>query len=176
MKRLAVFGAAVLMLSACATATPYQPASPNQRGGYSEFQIEQNRYRVGFAGNSVTDRETVEMYLLYRAAEITAERGFDWFTPVNRATERDTRYFGPTDPLYGPRYASYWSPYWRFYRGGYWSRWDPFWGPNFDVQEVNRYEATAEIVMGRGQKPDEEAFDAREVLTNIGPRIIRPGG
>ncbi|KAK0358834.1 hypothetical protein LTR94_033752 [Friedmanniomyces endolithicus] len=41
---------------------------------------------------------------------------------------------------------------------------------------VDRYEATAEIVMGRGPKPagDPNAFDAREVINNLGSRVTRP--
>ena len=54
-----------LLLAACAAKpTPYQAA---QGGfGYSEQQTEENRYRVSFAGNSATSRQTVEEYLLYR--------------------------------------------------------------------------------------------------------------
>jgi hypothetical protein len=60
---------------------PARPRRPTRRQfdsssrGYSEQQIENNRFRVQFAGNSLTDRKTVETYLLYRAAELTkAER------------------------------------------------------------------------------------------------------
>jgi hypothetical protein len=43
------------------------------------------------------------------------------------------------------------------------------------VQEYNRYEVSAEIVMGHGPRPaDGMALDAREVLTNLGPQIQRP--
>ena len=50
------------LLSACATATPYQPNLPGQAvsGGYSEQRVEANRFRVNFSGNSLTSRETVE--------------------------------------------------------------------------------------------------------------------
>lgn len=179
MKRLslAVAAAATLALTACATATPYQPIGyGGDRGGYSEQRLEANRYRVSFAGNSVTARDTVEMYMLFRAAELTVQDGFDWFATVNRMTDRDSRYIGQSDPFFSSRYGPYWNPYWRFYRGGYWSAWDPYWGRDFDVREVRRYEASAEIVMGRGPKPsnDPNAFDAREVLENLGPRVARP--
>jgi hypothetical protein len=44
---------------------------------------------------------------------------------------------------------------------------------DYDVRQVDRYEASAEIIMGRGPKPagDPNAFDAREVIANIGPRV-----
>ena len=46
----------------------------------------------------------------------------------------------------------------------------------FDYRQVTRYEASQEIVMGRGAKPadDRRAFDARDVTTRLGPSIIRP--
>ncbi len=168
--------AAALALSACATATPYGPAGVDSRYGYSEQRVDADRYRVSFAGNSVTSREQVEMALLLRAAEVTAENGYDWFSTVNRATDRDVRLQGIPDPFYRDRYSPFWGPSWRYYRRGYWSPWrDPF-GPDFDVREIDRYEASAEIVMGRGPKPagDPDAFDAREVIQNLGPRVTRP--
>ncbi len=178
MKRMILAATAALALSACATATPYQPAGyDGSRGGYAEQRIDSNRYRVTFAGNSVTAREQVEMYLLYRAAELTVQEGYDWFATDNRATDRDSRYVTTGDPW------DRWGPSWRYYRGGYWSPWSPWgrWGDPFyndvDVREVSRYEASAEIIMGRGAKPenDIEAFNAREVMANLGPRISRPG-
>ena len=166
---------AALALTACATATPYAPATPDSRYGYSQQRIEGDRFRVNFAGNSVTSRDQVEMSLLLRAAEVTVENGGDWFTTVNRATDRDTRLSGGTDPFYYDRYSPFWGPSWRYSRRGSWSPWrDPF-GPDFDVRQIDRYEATSEIVIGRGRKPanDPNAFDAREVIDNIGPRVAR---
>ena len=180
LKTLAMTVAAGLALAACATATPYQPAGLNgQRGGYAEQRLENNRFRVSFSGNSVTSRDQVEMGLLLRSAELTAESGYDWFATVNRATDRDTRFVGTPDPFYSRYnsfYGPYWGPSWRFYQRGYWSTWDPYWGRDRDIRQVDRYEATAEIVMGRGPKPagDPNAFDAREVINNLGGRVTRP--
>ena len=186
-KPVLLAAAAALALSACATATPYQPAGyGGVRGGYAEQRLESDRYRVSFSGNSVTSREQVEMGLLLRAAELTTESGYDWFATVNRATDRDVRYqtlgggygSGFGDPFYRDRYSPFWGPSWRDSRGGLWSPWgDPFWGRNdFDVRQIDRFEATSEIVLGRGSKPanDPNAFDAREVIANLGPRVLRP--
>src|ERR1700753_1116092 len=95
MKRLVIAGLAALALgglSACETATPYQPLNPSaaSAGGFSETKVETDRWRVSFAGNSMTSRETVETYLLYRAAELTVARGFDWFQMAQRNTDRHT--------------------------------------------------------------------------------------
>ena len=94
---------AALALSACATATPYGPAGPQTRYGYAEQRVDADRYRVSFAGNSVTSREQVEMGLLLRAAELTLESGHDWFSTVNRATDRDVRYATSPDPFFYDR-------------------------------------------------------------------------
>jgi len=178
LKPVLLAATAALALSACATATPYGPAGIDSRFGYSDQRVDADRYRVSFAGNSVTSREQVEMALLLRAAEITSQSGYDWFATVTRATDRDVRLQATPDPFYGDRYRPYWGPSWRYYRRGYWSPWgDPFWGSrDFDVREIDRYEASAEIVMGRGPKPagDPNAFDAREVIQNLGPRVTRP--
>lgn len=178
LKPVLLAATAALALSACATATPYGPAGVDSRYGYSEQRVDADRYRVSFSGNSVTSREQVEMALLLRAAEITRENGYDWFATVNRATDRDVRLQATPDPFYYDRYSPFWGPSWRYYRRGYWSPWgDPFWGSrDFDVREIDRFEASAEIVMGRGAKPagDPNAFDAGEVIANIGPRVTRP--
>ncbi len=179
MKKMLIAMAAVgLMLSACATATPYQPVGATSvRGGYAEDRIAENRWRVTFAGNTVTSRDTVEMYLLFRAAELTLQTGYDCFETVNRVTDADTRYLGTPDPYWrGSAWGPYWRPSWRHYGPYGWSRWDPFWGNDFDVRAVTRYEAHAEIIMRRGPCPrdDRFTFDAREVQANLGPRVMRP--
>ena len=175
------------LLAACETATPYQPNLPGNAtsGGFSDQRLEANRFRVTFAGNSLTSRETVEGYLLYRAAELTVAQGFDTFTIVDRHTDRDRRSYVEPDPLYHPWYGpgfGYWRPHWRYYGRGYgWRGWDPFWGDPFwadriDVQTIEKFDASAEILMTHGAKDpaDAKAFDARAVMANLGPRIQRP--
>lgn len=176
--------AAILMTASCATtSTPYQPEVAGQRihGGYSEQRLGEGRYRVTFDGNTLTSRERVEGYLLYRAAELTVEQGYDWFRVVNRVTEKDQRTY--VEPGYSPWYGyGYWRPYWRYYRPNYgWHSWypygpDPFWANRVDVQTVREFEAHAEVVMGRGPMPagNGNLFDARKVMNELGPSIVRP--
>jgi len=168
--RTLVLAAAVGLLSACATATPYQPAT--SRYGFEEQRIESNRVRITFRGNSATERETVETYLLYRAAEVTLESGHDYFIVANRDTEERTRLQG-TGP-YRPRFGF---DYWYYSRARGWSPWyDPFWDSPQSYREVTRYEAVAEIAMFSGSKPADnpDAFDAREVQANLQGQIVRP--
>jgi hypothetical protein len=171
-----MFAAVAGLLAACATATPYQPAVAPGTGtggyGFSEQQIENNRVRITFRGNTVTDRETVETYLLYRAAEVTLQNGRDYFIVADRDTEEHSRLQG-VGP-YRPRFAF---DYWYFSPRRGWSPWyDPFWDEPSSYREVTRYEAVAEIAMFSGQKPtnNADAFDAREVQANLQGRIVRP--
>src|SRR5262245_32787854 len=128
----AALGAA--LLGACTTATPYQPlgaAGTGASGGFAEVRLAANRDRVTFAGNRMTCRERVETYLLYRAAELTNERGFDGFTIVDRATDRNVETRVYRDP-FGPGPYRFWRPYWRYRGAGWgWRRWDPWFGDPF---------------------------------------------
>jgi hypothetical protein len=184
---LAVALAGSVALSGCMTATPYQPATTASAGGYSDQQIESDRFQVSFRGNSLTARETVERYLLFRAAELSLQRGFDHFILVSKDTETKTDTYrtpGFGGPGFGGGAYGYWSPYWRFNRPrfGGWRSWDPFYDDPFwsardwDYRTVSSYEAMAEIVVGRGPKPagNLRAFDAREVVDRIGPTIVTP--
>lgn len=183
--RLAALAAALAgsaALGGCMTATPYQPATNSSRLGYWDQRIESDRFQVAFAGNTLTSRETVERYLLYRAAELTVQNGFDHFVLVNRDTETRTE-VRRTASAFGPGPWGYWNPYWRYYRPRWgWRTYDPFWDDpfwndrNWDYRTVRQYEAMAEIVAGRGPKPADNvrAFDAREVLSRLGPTIRLP--
>ena len=171
MFRILICLSAVVILAACTTATPYQQAAGGSYG-FEETAIENDRYRVTFSGNSLTDRATVENYLLYRAAELTLERGFDHFSIAQRETDAKRRTVGTgPDPFYSPfgfRYR-YFHPAF-----GWYGRRDPFWD-DVNIREITRYEAQAEIFMGAGPAPDTpEAFEAREVIENLGPLIVRP--
>jgi hypothetical protein len=146
-----------LALAACATGpTPYQPA--DRSGGYHDQKIESNRYRLHFAGNSYTTKQTVENYLLFRAAELTLENGYDYFVTTAQSTDTDTRYEQT------------------FYGGfGY------YWFPRASIgmassHPVSEFEAQADIVMFKGAKPagDPKAFDAHEVKKNLEATIVRP--
>ena len=155
------------LLSACVTPTPYQPAPP-QGFGFTEERLDQNRYRVSFRGNSLTPRETVEDYLLYRSAELALQNGFDHFIMVGRDTEAKTSYRYWVDSYGGRGWFYHGFPGWRH------GPWDRPWA--YDVQPVTTYSATAEILFIKGPREDGEvrAFDAREVLVQVGPRVVRP--
>ncbi|MSR14231.1 MAG: hypothetical protein EXR86_06625 [Gammaproteobacteria bacterium] len=150
----------ILSLFGCAlgTQTPYQPLQNN--GGYSEQRIEANRYRVTFVGNSLTTREEVENYLLFRMAELTVSQGYDYFIVSDNDTESNTVYmqtmtgydsFDPFYPRFWPRTA--------FVTG--------------TATPITNYKALAYVVMFKGPKPeaDPSAYEAREVQNSLGPLV-----
>jgi hypothetical protein len=67
--------AGALVLAGCATT--YQ--SSGFTGGYSDEHVAEDVYRVKFGANGHATRETAQTYWLYRACELTLEKGFDGF-------------------------------------------------------------------------------------------------
>ena len=156
--------ALILLLAACSTPTPYQP----ERGGYgfADQQIEANRFRVSFRGNFVTPLDTVELYLLYRAASLTLQTGNDYFEVTNRGTDKSTRYYSTYNGF---------APF-GYYRRGFGRS---AFGTGFysgTTQAINEYEASMDILVFRGIKPAgvQNAYDAHEVVNRLAPRIVWP--
>lgn len=184
----AAFALAAGVAACTSVPTPYQPyvpeASHGVHGGYSEQRLAPDRYIVRFHGNELTARDRVEGYLLYRAAQLTLENGFDTFVIVDRHTEHDVSTYVRPDPWYRPWYGGayeYWHPDWRYYvPGAGWSGWHPgagpFWRDRPELVRVEAFEATAEIILRRGPPTSGEnrAFDARKVIADLGPSIQLP--
>ncbi|MEM6624342.1 MAG: hypothetical protein AAF674_19125 [Pseudomonadota bacterium] len=165
-KRFLTIGAVIsaLVLAGCSGPTPYGPAV--ERSGYSDTPLEDNRFRVTFAGNSLTDRDTVENYMLFRAAEVTLASGKDWFRIADRDTQVESQFRGFSHGLYG---------------GSAFFRSRSVFGVGFGVHPLpyqgrSRYEAIANIQVFEGDKPEDDpnAYDARSVLSSLGPTIQRP--
>ena len=195
---LAALASSTLLMAGCQTETTFHPAT--SRGfyseGYSERPLQPGRWIVSFSGNSVTSRDTVERYLFFRAAQLTLQQGFDNFVLADRDTKLRSRTYS-TPGGWGPGFGyggfggygyggfgGYWGPSWRYHGGGFgWRSYDPFfggygpWGGGFDINTIDKFEATADIIMRHGPIPqgDVRAFDARKVVETIGPSVVLPG-
>ncbi len=163
----------LLALAACAAPpTPYQPAVSEASYGYSSAPIDPTTWRISFKGNAATERTRVEDYVLYRSAELALEQGARGFVVLMDDIEKDVAYYGTGYPYNGYGYV--------FYRGfsngrrnGYRSRGFYDGGPS---HAVNRYTGLITIRLYRREAPEGigPAFDARELVSTLGPRITRP--
>ncbi len=94
-KRFAGFKSSMVLalcfggLVGCSQQTYYSPASNGY--GYTERQIGPERYQVVFAGNHKTRRETAHQYVLFRAAQLADQEGFQ-YVAINDQTQRIERY------------------------------------------------------------------------------------
>lgn len=149
--RMFIIAATAALASACASQGPvYQSRSDGGRYGYAETLLEPNRVRVSYNGDTLTPRETVESYLLYRAAETTLQRGFDYFIIASADVDEHSEFQNTAGG--GPRRLA---------------------GASF--REVSRHNATADILMFEGAKPPHiaNAYDARAVRQALGERVIQ---
>jgi hypothetical protein len=123
--------------------------------GYREQRLEQERFRVTFRANADLKGPQVEDMALRRAAELTTQNGYEWFTVVTRNTYLADGSYTPSGPTVGIGGFS-------GSRGGGLGL-----GLGFNIGSDSRqYESTLEILMGKGPKPtDPDTYDARQVLS-----------
>ena len=182
-KILLPLGLATALLAGCASPAVYAPRVKGAETGYTDRELTPNRYRVTFTGNSVTPRETVENYLLLRAAEITLANGGEYFMFDGRDTKAKTRVYadavGP-DPYfggYGGFYGSWhFRPRWGYGAGFGYGPYGGGFGPDVMITQSTKYESFAEIVLLKpGQEKSEpRAINAREIVAHLSPPPASP--
>jgi hypothetical protein len=159
LRRTASLALGVLLLAGCMAPTAYVPRLDGQQTGFTDRALAKNRYRVTFTGNSATPRETVESYLLLRAAEVARAAGYNQFIFDTRNTRAITSVqtvpaFEPVDPFWGRR-GGY----------GYWGGYDYGFGydPNVDVVVRTNFDAYAEIAL---LTPEQAAKEPRALIAS----------
>ena len=160
MRRLLIILAGAAALSACATAAPYGPAMSPTGQGWTVQPIQNDRARVSYRG--LGPPEQVYDFALLRAAELTQERGYEWFEVDMRGV--DAGYPGGARPSVG---VSGGSSRW----GGYRSSGVGV-GIGVNLSPGAPSTVSLEIRMGRGARPDSpDAYDAADVQRTIAPRV-----
>ena len=148
-----------LLLAGCATGPVYKAADQPGDYGYRSTMLTPDQFRVSFSGGYGTARETVENFALFRAAEVTLERGASRFQVVSRETSpiTETSGSGPTASVgYG----------WGF----------PYWGAGIgygtSISSRTRYETVLQIRIG-GDLPRQgpDIYDAREVKQHLAGQV-----
>lgn len=156
MYKLIIIGLCASVAACASGPTIYGPANGSDRG-YSERQIEADRFRIRFDGGSDVSFEELENLALRRAADLTLEQGGDWFEIVSRSSdgdnERPVRVGGSVGQTFGSRR----------YSGSSVGLGIQF-APGAGDKTIY-----LEILIRSGPRPDiPEAYDAREVLRAIG--------
>ena len=168
MRRALLLSLTALGLAACAS-TPgpvYGPASAYSSGaGYSDYRIENDRWRVRYLGARGQDEDDIERLALRRAGELAIRNGYDWFTVVHREVEtegdkeeRPVRVGGSLGQSFGS--------------GG-------FRGTSVGVGiSINpgagqtQTEISLEIIAGRGEPRPDGAYDAARMANPAGPYAV----
>ena len=161
-----------LGLTACASnPTPYQPM--DGRDGYTEEQLDSSTWRIQFAGNAETPRQTVEDYLLYRSAEIMRTGGHERFIVLEKEIESAVAYhsFGnlPHPHLFTFRVRRDGS------QADHFHHFDKFHFPGH-TYALTSYTGYATIrTWTEDQTPSGlRVYDAAEVIRRLGPTIVLP--
>ena len=146
----------VLVLALGACATPYGAPA----GGVLETRITDDRYRVSFQGRG--GPEYAFDQALVRAAHLTLRDGREWFVVEDRFTEVERGSGGgPTISLGGSNFSF-----------GRRSGSSIGAGIGFQLGDLARPRAATSLQIRTGAGPRAEgAFDARDVIATVGPRL-----
>lgn len=171
MKRFSLSLAVSTVLSCylvgCAT-FEYKPAEGNGPG-YRSQKISENKYVVTLKATEKTPKETVESFLLYRAAELTKAHGYDYFLVKDK--DRDVvKEIGPIKTPVTQGNAPIGAFYFPYFATGFpWTERAPASAP-----VESQFEATAMISMHKGPVPQGKpisAFKAVEVLEKLKSKV-----
>ena len=131
-------------LSSCVTKYAQRGSWPDMYG-YSDEPIDSTTYQVTFAGNSATSPVDVDRYALYRAAEVTVDKGFDYFVVLNTEDDVSKKTFGMVNET------------------------------QLTTTTYKEHTSTKTIRMFKGQRPadNSNAYDAKSMISVMGPTIAR---
>jgi hypothetical protein len=165
MRRLIAIAALTATVAACATPTRYQPAIGPTAVGFTEQQIEADRFRVTFRGGGGANAAQVADYALLRAADLTLGAGYEWFVVDQRYTQQDG--YGGGGPRFSVGVGG--TDFGRRSAVGVGV------GTGFSLGGGPALSTTLEIRMGRGARPTGfNVYDAARVRSTIAPRAGYP--
>ncbi len=173
MKKILILLSMTFFLGACASTSPYRPASGDNGSGYRDQKLTGDRWRVEFQMRSANRSKAMDFALL-RSAELTLQKGFDWFDVVDRVTEVDRGDGGSRSGVSIGQSRGYERSCGVL---GCSSR------PSTVTQvgvgigtggdSASKVVSIVEIVMGKGVKPESRnIYDARELADTLRERLI----
>jgi hypothetical protein len=155
---------AAAMLAGCQSTPTYSPATSAAGAGYSETQVEGNRYFVTYRAPDGADASLLQDYALLRAADLTLGNHHDWFWVDRRNLDGQGFHSGPSLGI-GLGGANF----------GHHAGVGASVGMNIPIGGGGGASATAaslEIRFGEGPKPDDpNAYDAHSTAANLRSRL-----
>jgi hypothetical protein len=152
-----------IALLLCSCSTKYSSMSTDNGMGYWERPIDSTTWEVRFIANKGTEMPLVNRYVLYRSAELTSARGFDYFVVLDYSNSTSGSFLGdvnvhpavnsspciPIPPLAAP-------------------------GPTVSF-DPGTHAAVVTMRMYHGNCPtnDLHDYDAKFVISSMGPSIAR---
>ena len=165
-----IFLTALLTLGACASTPDYKPAGKAGDHGYYTQKISDDRYRVNYNARRGTNLQDARDYAMLRAAEITLNKGYDWFEIVDRETSSTESRAPDTQLGFGYEQAQYVETRCGLITCTQSSRPARYTSVRFDNRRPEtRHSHSIEIHMGKGKVPENgNYYDAKAVAESIG--------
>jgi hypothetical protein len=131
------------------------PAGP---GVFTVKKTGPNKFHLVVAGHAFTNRNDIEKYLAWRAAQLTISEKADWFTFVELRSKGENADPVPKPEPGAPRFSfrmKYFRPVWTFKAGktAPIAKWSPFTGaafPTTDPKTITDFTVSADIAVHNG--------------------------
>lgn len=159
-----------LVLVGCATASGAYGPKASSAFGFSDTQVEDDRFRISYSAGS---QDKARDYALLRAAQLTKEGGFDWFRIVGgeMINESGQRRSWANNVSVGVGVGRGW---------GYGRRGGSYGSVGIGIHDIlgamegEKVTSAIEIKTGNGAAPDgEDVYVADEILEHIRPETFR---
>lgn len=162
--------ATMLTLGACASTPDYVAADSAGDYGHYTRKISDDRYRVNYNGRRSTDLQDARDYAMLRAAELTLNKGYDWFQIIDRETSTTESRESQPQFGFGVQEARHYETRCGLVSCTTYSR--PSRYSSLQISNhrpETRHSHSIEIVMGKGKVPENgNYYDARAVAESIG--------
>jgi len=142
-----------MLFSGCAT--PYQKSG--LLGGYNDMKLQDNIYKVTFNGNDCISKSKVQDYALLRAAELTKEEGYRYFTVLEGSIDSESGAI--TTPITANTYSNY--------SGGSYNSTTNVYGGQTITYEMPIANLTIECFESKPSETGGMIFDAKQIVENI---------
>ncbi|MFQ3250813.1 MAG: hypothetical protein ACI9O6_002653 [Glaciecola sp.] len=170
LKSIMIFLSTMMLITACASKPDYRAAT-NGSEGFSEQKIADDRYRVQFKLYSKNVADASD-YALLRAAQLTQQQGYDWFVVTSKETFVESTKMEPATSI-GMSQSHQTVKHCGLLTC------DTYHRPSTHMEasistgsqdQRKEIQTVLDIRMGKGSKPNDESYNAQDVLDNLGSK------